>query len=76
MRGFYRPLGIAVAVLGLAALAGPAIADKDGPNEHANWHAFDGRDGVSAPEIGPGMLTGTVALLASGFLMLRDRKRR
>jgi hypothetical protein len=77
MRRFLRPLGITV--VAVAAVSGAALADRGGPNENANWHAWWNHDrpyGTSAPEIAPGMLSGTVALLAGGLMMLRDRRRR
>jgi hypothetical protein len=68
------------ALLALAMLAAPVVALAQGNgqgNAYAYGHEKQGDGGtVSVPEIDPTAITGPLALLATGTLILTDRLRR
>jgi hypothetical protein len=72
MRSFGRPL--AVAFLSLALLASSALAHKDGKKDD-NDEKDQGGPTPRAPEIDPGFLGSSAALLGGAMLIFRNRRR-
>ncbi|MGB5163573.1 MAG: hypothetical protein WBO69_08505 [Thermoanaerobaculia bacterium] len=64
-----RNLMLALAVFGLLLGAGPAMAWPPPPPD-------DGGGGHHAPEIDPSMVTGALAVLAGGLIVIRSVRRR
>lgn len=64
-----RSLG---ALMILAALATPALADQDHKHRHGKHHEHG--PPMGAPEVDPGTMAGGLTLLAGGALILADRR--
>ena len=73
MRATYRRL--AIALLASALVAGSARIAPAWFGQDNQGGEEEGNGNPAAPEIDPGVLGGGLAVLASGLLILRDRRR-